>query len=136
MTFLFARRKNSMQLRRNLTTLTSIAIMLAMGVVASTHRHDRESIDGLVEGHAGLCSHQHTAGHGDPSARESQSDSDPCQYDHHDCQVCKLLSSFDSTALVVIKFGFDTMVSEIPGSGAVSVSSGPVVRALARGPPA
>ena len=128
-----------MALWRRITSILSIALIMATGVVASTHTHSHVSEDGTPEVHIGQCARQ-CCGHGhshDSSSEHSDEDhSSTPDHDHDDCQVCRLLANFQSTTLVATPTVYEALVVAQFFKTDCEPTEGLVLAAVARGPPA
>lgn len=127
-----------MEVCRKFTASFLTAMILAVGVVASTHTHVHESnIDGSTA-HHGHCSHVHHNCDDDLSEADSEhrNTAVPCNDDHEDCQICKLLTSFDSMVHSSVSFHFDSLVNEAYSPTDVFIVSWFSGLASVRGPPA
>jgi hypothetical protein len=126
-----------MVFRRKLTSLMVVALMVTMGVVASTHTHVHESSNGLGEVHVGTCAGTDCCGHADDHQENSSQDSsDPIEKGHEDCQVCQLLADFHTTTVSCFDFIVEPVVSDKFFLLDSSVGHQFSRRASVRGPPA
>ena len=128
---------------RRITSILTIALMVATGVVASTHTHSHVSEDGSQEVHIGQCAHQccnhgnsqsgHS--HGSSSEHSDHDHSSTPDHDHDDCQVCRLLANFHSTTIVATPTVYEALVVAQFFKAECEPTDGLVLSAVARGPP-
>ena len=136
--FTYFENRLSMALWRRITSILSIAVIVASGVVASTHTHSHESADGTRELHTGRCAHQccgHDHSHESPEHSDNDRPSTP-DHDHDDCQVCRSIANFQSTTIVAIPTVYEALVVAQFFKTVCEPTDGLFLCAVARGPPA
>ena len=133
-----------MAFSRRITSTLMIAMIVAAGVLASTHTHSHVCEDGQHEVHVGHCAHSSCGhdhshdghSHDSPNQPSDEDHSSSPDHDHDDCQICRLLANFQSTTLAATPTVYEALVVAQFFKAECEPTEGLVVCAVARGPPA